>query len=90
MTQDVASKGLGVVYENCSPEQKKELVSILVDTLTTGKTLLCSQTVCYVAVTVKESSHKYEHKMKLLILLKLKSFGTHSNEYNLAFSLDIR
>ena len=37
MTQDIASKGLGVVYENCSKEQKDELVQILIDTLMTGK-----------------------------------------------------
>ena len=37
MTQDIASKGLGVVYENCSSDQKKELVSVLVETLTTGR-----------------------------------------------------
>ncbi|XP_041357221.1 proteasome adapter and scaffold protein ECM29-like [Gigantopelta aegis] len=37
ITQDVASKGLGVVYEKCTPEQKDSLVSELVDTLMTGK-----------------------------------------------------
>ena len=36
VTQDVASKGLGVVYEKCNDEQKKVLVSSLVDTLSTG------------------------------------------------------
>ena len=33
----MASKGLGLVYEKCTKEQKDELVSILVETLTTGK-----------------------------------------------------
>lgn len=37
LTQDISSKGLGLVYEICSSEQKKMLVSELVDTLTTGK-----------------------------------------------------
>jgi len=37
ITQDVASKGLGLVYENCSQEQKDTLVSSLVDTLMVGK-----------------------------------------------------
>ncbi|XP_021353886.1 proteasome-associated protein ECM29 homolog [Mizuhopecten yessoensis] len=37
VTQDIASKGLGLVYEVCSPKQKDELVSELVDTLMTGK-----------------------------------------------------
>ena len=37
LTQDIASKGLALVYEKCGEEQKKDLVSILVDTLTTGK-----------------------------------------------------
>ncbi|XP_074640240.1 proteasome adapter and scaffold protein ECM29-like [Tubulanus polymorphus] len=37
LTQDIASKGLGLVYENCSKEQKNELVSVLVDTLMVGK-----------------------------------------------------
>jgi len=36
LTQDIASKGLGVVYENCGKEQKDQLVSVLIDTLTTG------------------------------------------------------
>ena len=38
----MASKGLGVVYEKCSKEQKDELVSILVETLTTGKRCVLS------------------------------------------------
>ncbi|XP_076089191.1 proteasome adapter and scaffold protein ECM29-like isoform X1 [Mytilus galloprovincialis] len=37
ITQDIASKGLGLVYEICTPEQKDSLVSELVDTLMTGK-----------------------------------------------------
>ena len=37
ITQDIASKGLGIVYEKCSKEQKDGLVVMLVDTLTTGK-----------------------------------------------------
>ncbi|XP_046357928.2 proteasome adapter and scaffold protein ECM29-like isoform X1 [Haliotis rufescens] len=37
MTQDIASKGLGVVYENCTAQQKDMLVSELVNTLMTGK-----------------------------------------------------
>ncbi len=37
----MASKGLSVVYEKCSKEQKDELVSILVETLTTGKRCEC-------------------------------------------------
>ena len=37
ITQDIASKGLGLVYEKCSPEQKESLVSTLVGTLTTGR-----------------------------------------------------
>ncbi|KAK3091483.1 hypothetical protein FSP39_020174, partial [Pinctada imbricata] len=36
-TQDIASKGLGLVYDICTPQQKDSLVSELVDTLTTGK-----------------------------------------------------
>ena len=36
MTQDLASKGLGLVYDKCGAEQKQELVNMLVDTLTTG------------------------------------------------------
>jgi len=37
LTQDIVSKGLGVVFEKCNAEQKQELVAALVDTLTTGK-----------------------------------------------------
>ncbi|GAB1605474.1 proteasome adapter and scaffold protein ECM29-like [Argonauta hians] len=37
ITQDITSKGLSLVYENCSTEQKDALVSQLVDTLITGK-----------------------------------------------------
>ncbi|CAI9736898.1 adapter and scaffold ECM29-like [Octopus vulgaris] len=37
ITQDITSKGLSLVYENCSSEQKDALVSGLVDTLLTGK-----------------------------------------------------
>ncbi|XP_033738890.1 proteasome adapter and scaffold protein ECM29-like [Pecten maximus] len=37
ITQDIASKGLGMVYEVCSAKQKDELVAELVDTLMTGK-----------------------------------------------------
>lgn len=37
MTQDISSKGLGLVYEVCTAEQKSSLVSELVDTLMTGK-----------------------------------------------------
>lgn len=37
ITQDIASKGLGLVYEVCSSKQKDELVAELVDTLMTGK-----------------------------------------------------
>ena len=37
LTQDVASRGLGVVYESCDSHQKHTLVSALVDTLMTGK-----------------------------------------------------
>nr|XP_054765332.1 proteasome adapter and scaffold protein ECM29-like [Lytechinus pictus] len=36
-TQDVASKGLSVVYEQSSEEEKKAMVNTLVDTLATGK-----------------------------------------------------
>ena len=36
LTQEVASKGLGLVYEHGGVENKDELVSLLVDTLTTG------------------------------------------------------
>ncbi|KAL3868785.1 hypothetical protein ACJMK2_041546 [Sinanodonta woodiana] len=37
ITQDMASKGLGLVYEICTPSQKDMLVSELVDTLMAGK-----------------------------------------------------
>ncbi|KAL5016584.1 hypothetical protein ScPMuIL_006173 [Solemya velum] len=37
VTQDIASKGLGMVYEKSSAEVKDSLVSNLVDTLMTGK-----------------------------------------------------
>ena len=37
ITQDIASKGLALVYEVCSTEQKDLLVSELVGTLMTGK-----------------------------------------------------
>ena len=37
LTQDIASKGLGIVYEICGGDQKKELVSMLVDTLVSGR-----------------------------------------------------
>ncbi|XP_029470526.1 proteasome adapter and scaffold protein ECM29 isoform X2 [Rhinatrema bivittatum] len=37
LTQDVASKGLGLVYELGSEQDQQELVSTLVDTLMTGK-----------------------------------------------------
>lgn len=37
ITQDIASKGLALVYEICSTEQKDMLVSELVGTLMTGK-----------------------------------------------------
>ncbi|XP_060085987.1 proteasome adapter and scaffold protein ECM29-like [Ylistrum balloti] len=37
VTQDIASKGLGLVYEVCSSKQKDQLVAELVDTLMTGK-----------------------------------------------------
>ncbi|KAE8632216.1 hypothetical protein XENTR_v10001477 [Xenopus tropicalis] len=37
LSQDVASKGLGLVYELGSDQDQQELVSILVDTLMTGK-----------------------------------------------------
>ncbi|CAJ0940188.1 unnamed protein product [Ranitomeya imitator] len=40
LSQDVASKGLGLVYELGSEQDQQELVSILVDTLMTGKRLL--------------------------------------------------
>lgn len=37
ITQDFTSKGLALVYENCSAEQKNVLVQELVETLMTGK-----------------------------------------------------
>uniref|UniRef100_A0A4W3HWV2 Ecm29 proteasome adaptor and scaffold n=1 Tax=Callorhinchus milii TaxID=7868 RepID=A0A4W3HWV2_CALMI len=37
LSQDVASKGLGLVYELGSEQDQRELVSILVETLMTGK-----------------------------------------------------
>ncbi|XP_056374752.1 proteasome adapter and scaffold protein ECM29 [Hyla sarda] len=37
LSQDVASKGLGLVYELGSEQDQQELVSVLVDTLMTGK-----------------------------------------------------
>ncbi|KAM4053541.1 proteasome adapter and scaffold protein ECM29 isoform 2-T2 [Anomaloglossus baeobatrachus] len=37
LSQDVASKGLGLVYELGSEQDQQELVSLLVDTLMTGK-----------------------------------------------------
>jgi len=37
LTQDVASRGLAVVYESCDGQQKQILVTALVDTLMTGK-----------------------------------------------------
>ncbi|XP_063770752.1 proteasome adapter and scaffold protein ECM29 isoform X2 [Pseudophryne corroboree] len=37
LSQDVSSKGLGLVYELGSEQDQQELVSILVDTLMTGK-----------------------------------------------------
>ncbi|XP_031556184.1 proteasome adapter and scaffold protein ECM29-like [Actinia tenebrosa] len=37
LTQEVASKGLGLVYELGGEERREELVSLLVDTLTTGR-----------------------------------------------------
>lgn len=37
LTQEVASKGLGLVYEHGGGENKEELVSLLVDTLMTGR-----------------------------------------------------
>ncbi|XP_077980977.1 proteasome adapter and scaffold protein ECM29-like [Glandiceps talaboti] len=36
-TQDAASKGLGLVYDHSSSESRQQLVSLLVDTLTTGR-----------------------------------------------------
>ena len=37
LTQEVASKGLGLVYEHGEEENKQELVSLLVDTLASGR-----------------------------------------------------
>lgn len=37
LTQEVASKGLGLVYEHGGEENKQELVSLLVDTLASGR-----------------------------------------------------
>ncbi|XP_014680930.1 PREDICTED: proteasome-associated protein ECM29 homolog [Priapulus caudatus] len=37
LTQDVASKGLGLVYERGGEEAKKQLVDLLLDTLMTGR-----------------------------------------------------
>jgi len=37
LTQDIASRGLGIVYESCDSEQKQSLVTALVDTLMTGR-----------------------------------------------------
>ena len=37
LTQDIASKGLGAVYESCNKDQKDKLVSMLVDTLMAGR-----------------------------------------------------
>ena len=37
LTQDIASQGLGVIYESCDSEEKQSLVTALVDTLMTGK-----------------------------------------------------
>ncbi|XP_056020008.1 proteasome adapter and scaffold protein ECM29-like [Ostrea edulis] len=37
VTQDIASKGLGMIYEISSSQQKDSLVAELVETLTTGK-----------------------------------------------------
>jgi proteasome component ECM29 len=37
MVQDAASKGLGLVYEACSEEQRDEMVGSLLDTLMEGK-----------------------------------------------------
>ncbi|XP_068677297.1 proteasome adapter and scaffold protein ECM29-like isoform X3 [Montipora foliosa] len=37
LTQEVASKGLGLVYEHGGGQNKEELVSLLVDTLMTGR-----------------------------------------------------
>lgn len=40
LSQDVASKGLGLVYELGGEEDQQELVSTLVETLMTGKRYL--------------------------------------------------
>ena len=37
LTQEVASKGLGLVYELGGEERKEELVKLLVDTLMSGR-----------------------------------------------------
>lgn len=37
VTQDIASKGLGLVYDSCDEVQRKDLISNLVGTLMTGK-----------------------------------------------------
>ena len=37
LTQEVASKGLGLVYEHGGEENKQALVSLLVDTLASGR-----------------------------------------------------
>ena len=41
LTQDVASQGLGIVYESCDNDQKHKLVNALLDTLMTGKRSVC-------------------------------------------------
>lgn len=40
LSQDVASKGLGLVYELGGEQDQQELVSTLVETLMTGKRYL--------------------------------------------------
>lgn len=40
LSQDVASKGLGLVYEMGGEHDQQELVSTLVETLMTGKRLV--------------------------------------------------
>lgn len=37
LSQDVASKGLGLIYELGSEQDQQQLVTTLVDTLMTGK-----------------------------------------------------
>ena len=37
LTQEVASKGLGLVYELGGEERREELVKLLVDTLMSGR-----------------------------------------------------